>query len=257
MLWRQWREQSRRLVWMPVGFALVLGAITVLAFSVPGVLTPLTRRALDTAMTLYFHRIHGAVALGLAFLVFQSPYFIALFASLTGSQIAQASIGGEWVRGGFELLLSAPYRPQVLYVAFLVSDLLLTIWGFVWLAAVSLGVSLGVLVAMGVHLVSLPRQYFVMALVLPLPIALFANLIALTLTFMFPKLAQIRAGGTANVIQTLAILPAVLLIFVVTLHPAIHPMRVAEYAIAAGIIGALGLVTLLRRWFNVETLLET
>lgn len=143
LLWRQWREQSRRLVWMPVGFALVLGAITVLAFSVPGVLTPLTRRALDTAMTLYFHRIHGAVALGLAFLVFQSPYFIALFASLTGSQIAQASIGGEWVRGGFELLLSAPYRPQVLYVAFLVSDLLLTIWGFVWLAAVSLGVSLG------------------------------------------------------------------------------------------------------------------
>lgn len=183
------------------------------AFYIPGILTGTTRLGLRRAAELYFPTIADSrAALALAMLFIQGPFLAAVFAQLTGAVTAQAAVGSEAARGGFELLLSAPYRPREIFVAMPAASLAITLvsWAVLMLAMVGI-------VALALSLVGsrpmLSPGFLALAFLLPLPMALWANLIGLAFALTFPRLAQAPIGTLTSLVQLVAMLPGLVLVW--------------------------------------------
>jgi len=257
LIWRSYREQRAKLFLLPLAFAGLIALFTLVAFYVPGILTGTTRLALRRAAELYFPTIADSrAALALAMLFIQGPFFAALFASLTGAMTAQAAVGSEAARGGFELLLSAPYRPREIFVAMLAASLAITLTSWAVLMLAMMGI-----VALALSLVGsrpvLSTGFLVLAFLLPLPMALWANLIGLAFALMFPRLAQARIGTSTSLVQLVAILPGLILLLLATVRPDINLAAAAGIAIALALAGVAAGLTVLRRWFRPGALLES
>ncbi len=255
LLWRAGHEQGIRLMVMPLAFAGVLLVLNLVVFYVPGILTSATRYALERQAAMYFSSLPGSAGLAMAFLLVQGPYLMALFAGILGASIAQSSIGNEAARGGFELLLGTVYKVGEVFVAFLLTSFVLTLVGWFVLALGTLGVAAIVLLLMQIHF-HLPASYIVLVTVIPLPLALLANLGALLLGLIFPRLIQLRTGST-NVLQLLAMLPALALFILINVRPDLDLGKVAAAALGLGIVGSVCGIVLLQRRFRPELILES
>lgn len=225
------------------------------AIHVPGLLTGPTRSALRRSVELHFESAPGGAGLALALLLLHGPYLVALFAGFTGASVAQNAIGSEAARGGLELLLSSTYRIREIFAALLLSSLALTLVAWAVLAVGTVGVAAGVLTVLDASF-SLPRSYLVLGLLLPLPMAFWANLIALFAALRFPRLTQF-ATGTTNALQFVAVVPALVLFLLVNLRPDVDPVWFAGTAIVLALLGSVLGGLLLGRSFRPDLILET
>lgn len=253
LIWRTRREQGRRLIGLPLIFALALLAMVLITLYLPWLLTGPTRYALARAAEARFGTSLGTTGLAMALLFLQGPYLLAMFAAYQGASLAQAAVGGETSRGGLELLLSAPFLPRTLFLALLTSSLSLTLFAWAIMTLGSLGIAAGVLLALSVPL-PISAGYLATALLLPLPLALWANTTGLFVGLAFPRLAQLRTGNT-NLLQLLAMLPAGALLLTATLFPDLNPLVLNGAALVLGLVGASLAASLLARWFRVEAVL--
>jgi len=257
LLWRSWREQGAILLIAPLGFALLLLGVTLLALNAPGVLTPTTRAGLEAAAHKYFSGQPGRVGLALAGLLAEGPYLLGIFASFLGATAGQSSLGNERARGGLEAIFALPYTPEEILTGFLGASVALTLVSWLILTLASLGVAIGVLVTItraGLHL---SGSYLTLALFVPLPLALWANLISVVLAVVAPRLAQVRTGSTGNLTQLVAILPAIVVFLVAALDPQINLTQVAAGALGVGIVGSAVFGTVLGRRLSPEAVLGT
>ncbi|WP_141727635.1 hypothetical protein [Thermogemmatispora onikobensis] len=256
LLWRGRREQGVRLLVIPLAFALFFLLLCLVTLYFPGLLTPLSRFAIQAQAQAYFGAtVHGNAGLAMALLLIQGPYLIALFAAFMGATLAQNLVGTEAARGGLELLLSSAYRVQEVFVAFLLASFVLTICQWAILALGTLGAAATVLALLRIAF-TLQARYIALAVAVPLPIALWANLGALFLGMAFPRLTQIRTGSTTNLMQLLAALPALALLILINIRPDLNAGLVAAIALGVGLAGSLVSAVLLRVRFRPEFVLE-
>lgn len=256
LCWRNRREQGwLRLVVVPVAFGALLVGIGAVAFYVPGVLTGPTRNALASLGSQYFGAAHNNTRLALAFIILQAPSLLALAASMTAASIAQNAVGTESARGSLEVLASGPVTMRSLFNAVLSSVFVLTVQSWFLLAFATLGVAAGGLIALG-GTVHLPASYWVFAVVLPVPLALFAAAISLYLSFAFPAFLELRAG-TMNVGLFVPMLPAIAVMLLTTLRRDIPSLNLCVGVMAVSIVGTAICTALVGRRFRTETVLAS
>jgi ethanolamine transporter len=254
LIWRGYREQRAKLLVLPLIFAaLILTFSLAISF---GAIGPSAHRSLSLNASPYVGGLHDNLGRAMAALFNQGPFLIAFFAAFTGTVVAQNSVGSEAARGGLELLLSVTDRVRELIVALLVGSFVLTLIGWVVLALGTLGVAAIVLVVQGASF-HLPLAYLLVAVVMPLALAVWANQLSLFLALTFPRLAQMRAGSFSSVLQLVGMAPAYALFLLVNLRPGLDVAWVAGAALGLGIVGSALGVLLVSFRFRPALVLET
>jgi len=253
LLWRAGRDQRARLVLTPLLLSLLCLGIVLAPIYLPD--GRQTTEGLRQALGLLIGSLpEDRVGVAAALLLVQGPYLVGILSAVVGARTAEATIGAEAVRGGLELLLAAPYRPAEVFAALLGSSFVLT--ALAWGILTGVAVGLPALWLLLRHGVSVPGPYLGIALFTSLPMALWANLIALSVALLFPSVGLPRVGTSASLAQFVAILPAMGAFLFVTVRPDVHPATVGTVALVVGALG-LGVGTgLLARWFRPEVLLE-
>jgi ABC-type Na+ efflux pump permease subunit len=192
----------------------------------------------------------------MALLILQGPWLLAVFAAVRAAAVAQNAVAGEAARGGLELLLASPHRLSQIFAGMLISSLALTLLGWVVMALTVLGPSAATLALLHVRFM-LPVSHFLPLVFLPVPMVLWANLIALLLVLRFPQLAQIRAGTSGSVVQLVAASPTIAFFAAISLRPEADALRVGLLATAVGIAGCGVAAAVLKRHFRAERFLES
>ncbi|MDR5710404.1 MAG: hypothetical protein QN140_11355 [Armatimonadota bacterium] len=253
LLWRVVRDQRGKLVLAPLGYGLLALAIMLAPIYLPeGGATALRLR--EGLGMLVGPLPDHSLAVALAVVVVQGPYLVGVLASVAGAVLAQVTVTSEMARGGLELLLSAPYRPREVFAAFLASSFLLVAFSWAVLTAVAIGLPVLGLAWLGAP--QIPSFYVGIALFVPLPLSLWADLIASAVTLAFPSLGLLRVGTGSTLGQFLAIAPAMGALLFITIRPDVHPAKLGGAALLLG-LGAVGLgLALFSRAFRVEVLLE-
>ncbi len=253
LLWRVTRDQRSRLLLAPVGYGLLALAIMLAPVSLPG--SPPTLQRLRQGLELLVGPLpDDPLVVALALVVVQGPYLVGVLAAVAGAVLSQATVSGEVARGGLELLLSAPYHPREVFAAFLASVFLLVALSWALLTAVAIGLPILGLTWLGAP--QIPWSYTGIALFLPLPMALWACLIASAVAIAIPSFGFLRVGTATSLGQALAIAPAMGSLLFITIRPEVHPAKVGGIALLVGMVAvALGLL-LIRHLFRVEALLE-
>ncbi|MCS7173949.1 MAG: hypothetical protein N0A24_11380 [Armatimonadetes bacterium] len=253
LLWRVVRDQRQRLLLAPLGYGILALTVMLLPVYLPG--GPQTAGRLREGLGILIGPLPDhPLAVALALVVVQGPYLVGVLASVAGAVLSQATVTSETARGGLELLLSAPYRPREVFAAFLVSSFLLVVFSWAVLTAVAIGLPLLMLAWLGAP--RIPSFYVGIALFVPLPMALWADLIASAVTLAFPSLGLLRVGTGSTLGSSLAIAPAMGALLFVTIRPEVHPAKMGGVALLLG-LGAVGLgLVLFSRVFRVGALLE-
>ncbi|WP_206832679.1 MULTISPECIES: ABC transporter permease subunit [Alicyclobacillus] len=255
LLWRNFAEQKYRLWTTPL---LILGLILLITLSVlyaPGVTTPQTLPTLEKIASATFGLTGGRSTLLVASLFGLGPYIIAVLVSNMAASNAQGSFADEATRGGLELLLSAPYTLSEVFGAILLSSVGLTITVCTCVAVGTYGIAFGVMAA---SRLSFPfhANYLVLVFLLPLGLGICSALVSLLISIVFPKAAKIRTGGSGNLARLVAIMPSLVFLGVVTLHPEMNLLELALIGIGIGILGSFMVAYLCGRWFRAEMILE-
>jgi len=256
LLWRVWREQRWKVVVGPVtlsGLLLVLSAVT---FFWPGLLTGPSKYALENTAREYFAALPNRTGIVAALLFLQGPWLLAIFSAMNGASVAYNTVASESARGGIELLLAGPLSPSEIFGGMLKSSLIRALFAWACMAIALLAPATAVLAILRVE-VSLPTSYYAASFLLPIPMVLFANVIALFLALRFPRLAQLRAGASGNVLQILAAAPTTAFCVVISIQPGRDLLKLSLIACLVGILGAVGAGFLVRRRFRPELFLES
>jgi len=251
LLWRSRRQQGRRILLYPLGYAALILGVWLVAVYTPGILTGVTQRALERSAALRFGNVPGRVGIALVMMFMEGPYLVALFSSVAAASIAQSCVTVERSRGGLELLVSAPYSHREIFSALLLQSIGLTAATWLMLAVGFLGTTTVGLMLLGstVHWTS---AQIGLALIMPLPLAVWSNLIALLLAVRFPRATS---QGTIGMTRIIAVQPAFLFLLAGNFRPDIDPMRLAEIALLSGVMGTLLVATVLFRRFRLDALL--
>lgn len=246
---------SPKLYLVPLGYAAIFWAFTLVAVYLPGLFTGPTRRALEAAARLYFPGLEGNLALAAALVYLQGPYLITLFVALTASGGVEAAFASESGRARIELLLAGPYRKSEVGLALLLSRLFHTAVGWALLTLSAFGGAYVLLALLGAS-IRLQGAFVALVAVVPLAVALFSVTVALFLALFFPALTRVQLGNSGSLLRTLALLPVLALFLTITFRPDLNPWTVAWVALAAGLLGfALG-AWAFGRFFRAETILS-
>ncbi len=244
-----------KLYLVPLGYAAIFWAFTLVAVFVPGLFTGPTKYALKAAARLYFPGLEGNLALAAALVFLQGPYLITLFVALTASGGVEAAFASESGRARIELLLAGPYHKSEVGLALLLSRLFHTAVGWVLTALAAFGGAYLLLVGLGAG-VRLQGTFVALVAVVPLAVALFSVTAALLLALFFPALARMQLGNSGSLLRTLALLPVLALFLAITLRPDLNPWTVAWVALAAGLFGFFLGAWAFGRFFRAETILS-
>jgi len=257
MLWRGFKESW----WVLVGGAVFVGGVIALLTAVttltPGGLgTGLGPQAVGRLAEVYFNGEADTAGVLMILLWVYGPFMLATLAGYLGANLAQSALQTEVSRGGFEVLLSGPYRAGEVFLGWVTSTLLLTLLG--WAMAAALVLVAGIVVWLMVDLaLPLGLSYWVVAFALPIPVALWAIFVALFLLLRFPGMLRSRSNLALGVILPLAMLPGLGLIVLISALPEVNSLAMlglATVAVLAGVVLAgLGF----RRAFRPEVLLES
>jgi hypothetical protein len=244
------------LILAPVAFGGLLLLLTVGTLFWPGLLTGPSRYALELGARTYFANLPAGPGLAMALLFLQGPWLIAVFAAVRAASVAQSMVAGETARGGLEILLASPHRLSEIFIGMLVSSLVLTLLGWISMTLTVLVPSAATLLVLHVRS-HLPASYFVAMFFLPIPMVLWANLIALLLVLRFPRLAQVRAGTSVNLVQLIASSPALAFFAAISLRPQSDAIRFGLMATLLGIAGGAAAAAILKSQFRAERFLES
>lgn len=266
---RTWRTLYRALVWrsrreglaplaFPLGiFVLVVGISSLLTTLVDGT-------GIDSATALAdYTRQLGAISdvPGLRLQLLIIPGIAALVLTLGGAFTARTLVGTESGRGSLEALIAAGYEPRELATTILVFTC--TIVAGLWVAIELLcGVWLVAgTVFYGVH-VDLSPTYLGLLVLMPLLIGGSGSSLAVTLSLLWPQLAQqgrLGIGSNGSVATVIASMPGVAAL----LFPLFATVSTTTVAVllAACAIAAVMLVstttTLVAAGFRATDVLET
>jgi|GEM_PF-1311898 len=255
MAWRGLKGAWRVLLGAVSLFSSVLVLFTVITTLTPGLITGFARQAIERLAELYFGSIDDMATVLMTLLWVQGPYLLAIFAGFLGTHLAQAALQTEVTHGGFELLLSGPYRFAEIFWAWMTSTLLLSLMG--WLISSLLVLGAGMITWL-ISDLSLPfsLEYWLLAFTLPIPVTLWAIFITLTTLLRFPRMIQGRSNLASAVITPLATLPGIVLILLINVFPDVNNFALLLMATAAVLIGTALAGFGLYRSLRVEALLE-
>lgn len=256
LIWRGVREQGFRLWLFPclVG-GLLLGSMVLVATD-SRVLTGFSYQILELTIEGHFGQqpdsnITMALVLGLT----QGPYLVALIGALMASSFACAAFGSEASRGGLELMMSAPFRARDIFLALIayVSILSAGVWSIlIWILLFLMTIAIAILQP-GV----MPGVLYILAAgLMPLPVVLWASLIAVSIVSYFPRFADIRAGTTGNFVQLVSILPSLFIFLIVNLLADIAPVYLITCALGIGIAGSVSTAYFLIRGYKTSLFLQ-
>jgi len=257
MLWRGFKECW----WVLVGGALfVVGIITlvtvVTTLTSGGLVTGFAPQAVERLAEVYFDGEASTAGVLMILLWIQGPFLLATLAGYLGANLAQSALQAEVSRGGFEVLLSGPYRAAEVFWSWVTSTLLLTLLG--WAMAAVLVLVAGIVVWLMVDLaLPLGLGYWVFAFAIPLPVALWAIFISLFILLRFPWMIRSRSNLASAVILPLAMLPGLALIILINVLPEVNSLAMLAMATAAVLAGIVLAGFGFRRAFRPEALLES
>ncbi len=253
LLWRVRRDQRSRLLLAPVGYGLLALAVMLAPVFLPG-RDPTLQRLRQGLELLVGPLPENPLVVALALVVVQGPYLVGVLAAVAGAVLSQATVSAEVARGGLELLLSAPYRPREVFAAFLASSFLLVALSWALLTAMAIGLPILGLIWLGAP--PIPWSYTGIALFLPLPMALWACLIASAVAVAIPSLSLLRVGTATSLGQALAVAPAMGGLLFITVRPEVHPAKVGGITLLAGVVAVVVGLLVITHLFRVEALLE-
>lgn len=249
MLWDDVRSQGWRLLAFPVAIGLAFLGYNIAMSQMPGVFTGATVDSLERFSERYFGGIEDDQSLFLAALLVQGPYFLGLLASLL-AVVATTNGAGERVRRGeLELLLSAPYSPRQVFLALISSSLLVTLGEVLVLSVITLGGVTATLLLMDVTLQSSVVELASLAFLTPLPLALWATLVAVFAQLRYPGVS-LYGMGVDNPLILVALGPAILLLLVMISFRGFDPILGALAALVVPTVGVLVGIATIDRWFN-------
>lgn len=253
-VWSELRGQGWKLFAFPLVFGTVLAIGTGFAALTTVTFDPQTTAILRELSTQYFINALDESDLLLAFVVVQGPSVVALLAALTSLIMVQTGLGKRLAIGEFELLLSAPYRERDVFAALVLGSFCLSLIGIAILAVLSMGIGLTLLHTSGAQLSTNAITFVLVGLVAPVPMALWATFVAVVVYLIYPDAAT-NNSHPANLLATIAILPALGLMLTLMSGASVDPLLLA---IAANVVPltaiGIGWVTV-RRWFSVEKIL--
>ena len=258
LLWRVWLEQRKSIFVVPAAFCGLLLLVVACAYYAPGLLTGPTRAALEhgAESQLGLQHVRGGAALSISFLQLQAPLLLALFAGLSAASIAQRTIGSEAERGSLEILLASRYRISEIGVAMLFSSYAMAATSWIVLVVAAAGTGRLLSAWFGFPL-SLDGEMVAAAIAMQLVLALLAAEIATMITLLFPRLARLRGGVSADPLQLLAALPALAVFAIANVWPQIGFVMLSLGGLAAGMIGLVIGTALVQLWFRPTAFLES
>lgn len=228
LLWKHYRGRGRKIFLFPVLMALFFSTIVIGTSFSPDALTPATQQSIDRLVSMYFVDVDGTIAYALALFLLQGPYLLAVFAGMIGVR-AGNKVASELISSGrFELLLSAPYDDKNVFHALLTGTTVLTLLQLGAFAAIAIGGPLAFLFVSGVEVTAEVNNLLLVAFLLPLPIAVWANLIAI--------LGSLGVGGewvegVDDALSLIGIAPGLLLVLTVTIWPEVNLVALSVFAL--------------------------
>ena len=254
LVWKHYRRRGLKVFVFPVALALLFTALVVGTALSPGALTPSTQRSIDELVSSYFVDVDGAFGHSLALFLLQGPYLLALFAGMIGVQVGTKMATQLVSSGRFELLLAAPYDRRQVFHGLLAGTMLMTLLQLSVFAVLAIGGPLLFLVSSGVGVTGEFDSLLGLAFVLPVPIALWASLVAI--------LGTLGVGGgrfedASDALSLIGIAPGLALVLVVTYWPTVDLFVLAAVALLA----AAGLTVACSYWvtrrFSAEYVLPS
>jgi len=255
VLWRVWIEQRRSILLFPVLVSVLLTSIVLVAQFAPSLLTGATRAALERGGSAQLGLGRGG-SLAFTFLQLQAPFLLALFAGVSAASIAQRTLGSEAERGSLEMLLATRYGIAQIGLALLVSSFAMAAFSWGLLIVFATATSQVLAHAFGFVLtMSLETAASVVAMQLVL--ALLAAEIATIGSLLFPGLARLRGGVSADPMQLVASAPALVLFVVANVRPELGPALLSLAGLAFGAVLLVAGLLLTQAWFRPTAFLET
>ncbi|WP_049902026.1 hypothetical protein [Halococcus agarilyticus] len=252
LVWQQLHSRRLKLFAMPLFLAVVFGGITVVSIGSPGSVTPTTRRSVQRLVGLYFETQNSEYAFALALFLIQGPYLLATFSSVLGVNTGQRMAGNLISSGQFELLLSSPYHERQVFNSLLVSTTLVTLLQVFSFALVALGIPIAVLLSMGAQLGSQLNATLLPAFLLPLPTAIWANLVVILGSM---GIGGDLSDGVQDLFSAVGIIPGLALTILVNLFPNLNLLLFS----LASIVSILCLIAICGYWvttrFDTEDIL--
>jgi ethanolamine transporter len=254
LLWSELRGLGWKLFVFPVGIGLLFLSVFLLPADAIGTLDPETMEILRMQADRYFADVESDRGLILALFFVQGPFFIAMTSAILSLLLVQTGVGKRLQDGELELLLSGPYSPNQVFLALIGGSVALTLLAVASLAVIALGGGLLVLVSSGVELGGGLLTLLILAVVLPIPLAMWATLVAVVVYLRWPETTS-NGAGPGNFVILLGVLPSIIAVIGINAVPSLDP-----------VVGALGLLVVttaaigigavsLKRWLRVDRLL--
>ena len=254
LVWSELRGLGWKLFVFPVGLGVLFLTVFLLPADAIGTLDPETMEILREQAERYFTDVESDRGLILALFFVQGPFFVAMFATILSLLLVQAGVGKRLQDGELELLLSGPYSPNQVFLALVTGSVALTLVAVASMAVIALGGGLVVLLSSGVELGGGLLTLIVLAAVLPVPLAMWATLVAVIVYLRWPETTS-NGAGPGNFVILLGVLPSIMAVVAINAIPSLDPVVGALGLLAVTTIAlAIGFVSL-RRWLRVDRLL--
>jgi hypothetical protein len=249
------REAGVRLLAAPALLALVALGVCAVIYFAPVALTPVTAHAIRVAAAKYFPNVADfRMASVLAFVFLQMPYLVAMGTALASASLARALVAADSAQGSLEMTLTLAYSPRSIFIGLVMAAFGLAALCWIALMLPFLALVLG-LVAIADPQVPFPLSYALLTLVMPLPLALWGSLIAITLAVWFPKSFSMKRGSLTGVMNLPIIFPAVIVFFVISFNPNGSVQTFMFVTVLLVMVGCTALASWIFRRFKVDVLL--
>jgi ethanolamine transporter len=237
LVWQQLRARGAKMFMMPVFMAVVFAGVSVVSILSPGTITATTQNSLQQIVQQYFGDLESPYTLAIALFLIQGPYLLATFSGVLGVNAGQR-LSSELISSGqFELLLTSPYHARQVFVALLLGTTLLTLLHTAVFGAIAIGVPLVMLLSVGAELGVQVNGILYLAFILPLPTAIWANLVVILGSMgFFGDLLE----GAEDVFGILGIAPGICLLLLINFFPQFNlvVMAVVSVLLVLALIGA-------------------
>lgn len=254
LIWSELRGLGWQLFVFPIGLGVLFLGMLLLPSNVSQGLDPASIDALETQVEHYFGNVEGEGRLMLALFFVQGPLLIAMFTAILGIMVVQTGVGKRIQDGELELLLSGPYSSNQVFLGLVAGSIGLTLLATASLIVIAMGGGVALLMSSGVTLSGGVLTLIVLTLVLPIPMAMWASLVAILVYLRWPD-TSMNGTGPGNLVILLAVLPSIAAVVGINAVPSLDPMlgAVGLLAVTTAALG-IGFVSI-RRWFRADRLL--
>ena len=245
--WEQWRASRFRMFALPAVLGLLLFGVNVVASQYPVVLTITSEEILQAHAERYFTDISGSEFI-LGLLIVQGPYIMMVLCAIIGGNVAGTLVTQHIESGRFEMLLNAPYERGRLFHGFVLGAVIITMIQTLVFGLIAIGSTALLLSMYGVSFDGSIGGYLYIALFSPLPVAVWATLIVITLRIHSGVGATV--GEFEDLGDLVALAPPLAGLFVVSLNPGISVLWLTAGMCALALLAIVLSTATVRYWFH-------